>query len=363
MDVMLTKVFNSNRGIAVLITLSVITVMITAALQLNRKMLTAAESSATDRDRLVLAQMATSGVHTAMAMLIQDKADSKADSLQEDWADPDKVAEMMGEIPFENGKVTVLITDEMAKLQINALVDFPEGRHYKTKQKQLWERFANRLVSFYEDVDPTEVKVILDSIKDWLDSGDDDATEFNGAESSYYEGLETPYACKNGPFTHIGEVALVKGISPEIFHGFGELMGLANYITIYGIEAVEQKIRGNGFTYPGKVNINTADLPVLAALLPEDTESFAQALYDYRLEKEEDTYLRDLTKENWYKEVPGFAGIDIDPALITTSSEIFRIQSTAERNDVKMTLVAVIKRIQEKKTGKWRCKVLNWQAG
>jgi general secretion pathway protein K len=360
---MIKKLFNSNRGIAVLITLSILTVMITAGFQLNRKMLTVAESSGTTRDRLVLSQMAASGIQAAMAMLIQDKADSKVDSIQEDWADPDKVAEVLGEIPFQDGKLTVIISDELAKIQINALVNFPEGRHYKEKQRLLWERFANNLVSLYEDVDITEVKVILDSIKDWLDSGDDDATQFNGAESSYYESLEPPYECKNGPFTHIQEVALVKGVSPEIFYGFGELMGLAGYITIYGIEESEQKIRGNGFTYPGKININTADLPVLAALLPEDTESFAQPLYDYRLDKEGETYLHDLTDPKWYKQVPGFAGIDIDSELITTTSDVFRIESTAIRNDIKMTHVVIIKRVEDKKTGKWHCKVLNWLSG
>ncbi len=50
--------------------------------------------------------------------------------------------------------------------------------------------------------------MIINSLKDWLDSGDDDAiTGLSGAESDYYEGLEPPYSCKNGPMDNLGEVA------------------------------------------------------------------------------------------------------------------------------------------------------------
>jgi len=67
-----------------------------------------------------------------------------------------------------------------------------------------------------EDATPT---AIINSLKDWLDSGDDDAiTGLSGAESSYYQSLDIPYPCKNGPVLHVGELALIKGIIPELLY-------------------------------------------------------------------------------------------------------------------------------------------------
>ena len=60
--------------------------------------------------------------------------------MQEDWADPDKVNSMLEAIPFEDGKLEVKISDERSRIQVNALVKFPEGHEFNEKQRQLWER-------------------------------------------------------------------------------------------------------------------------------------------------------------------------------------------------------------------------------
>ena len=41
---------------------------------------------------------------------------------------------------------------------------------------------------------------------------------------------------------------------------------------------------GTSFTWPGRININTADVPVLAALLGTENQDLAQAFYDFRQE-------------------------------------------------------------------------------
>ena len=118
----------------------------------------------------------------------------------------------------------------------------------------------------------------------------------------------------------------------------------------------------NSFTFPGKININTAELPVLVGMLPAGEEGLAQEILDYRQETSDDVYIHDLKKPDWYKNVPGLGDISIDPKLITTASDVFRIESTATLNEIKMTITAVIKREPDSKTGKWGCKVLHWQA-
>ena len=89
--------------------------------------------------------MATSGIHAAMALLAKDRAESDIDSLQEDWANPDKINELLSEIPFDDGTLAVTISDEMGRIQVNALVAFPDSRNFNESQHRLLERYFNIL--------------------------------------------------------------------------------------------------------------------------------------------------------------------------------------------------------------------------
>ena len=355
---MVTKILKNSHGIALLVTLSVVSVLIVASLEMNKKMRSAVFSAATTRDRITLLNMASSGVNLAAAILVKDKKDSNTDSLQEDWADSEKISEILADIPFEDGGIALTINDELGKIQINSLVQFPEGHNFNESQRAMWERFLSLLMYKNEAFEDMEPMTIIDSIKDWLDSGDDDAiTGLNGAESDFYQDLDPPYPCKNGPFTYIGELALVRGVTPELFQGAGGEQGLSKYMTVFGMT----KSSNNSFTYEGKININTADLPTLVAILPSGNEDLAQAIYEYRLETSESTYIHDLSSPTWYKNVPGAGDIKIDPNLITTSSDFFRIESTATLKEMKIKVTTVVKRENNAKTGKWECNILRWE--
>jgi general secretion pathway protein K len=350
---------NDNRGIAVIMALSVVLLLVTAAMELHINERENMLNAAALRDRSILQEMGKSGVQLAMAVLIKDRMDSEIDSLQEDWADEETLTGLIGEIPFEQGQLDVKIIDEMAKIQINALVRFPQGQSFDEQQYLLWQRFIGHILSVNEDLEDTDAATIINSAKDWLDSGDDDAiTGLSGAESDYYESLDPPYACKNGPFDHLSEVRLVKGITPEIFAGLGGASGLGNYITVYGAT----KSGDDGFTFEGKININTAELPVLAALLPAESSMYAQGMVDYREALDGSQYTHnDLTNINWYKNVPGLSDVVINPALITVSSDIFRIVASAKLNGVISTTTAVIQREKASESDPWHCKILNWK--
>lgn len=358
---------NNEKGIAVVLALATMLLVVTAALELHITERDSLTSTAIMRDRVTAEEMATSGVHLAMAMLVKDRMESETDSLQEDWADAETVAAIVGEIPFEEGKLELKISDELSKIQINALVKFPEGRQFDNAQVTLWSRFGVNLISALEMLDGTEglesteetdPLTIINSLKDWLDSGDDDAiTGLNGAESDYYESLDPPYACKNGPFDDLSEVRLVKGITPEIFMGAGGIAGLGQYITVFGIE----KEGDDRFTFPGKININTAELPVLSALLPAEYAEFAPLLIEYREATSGTLYTNDLTRPDWFRNVPGFAEANIDPKLTSIASDTFRIVAVATVNNIKVTTTAVIQRLKPLETDPWKCKVLNWK--
>jgi general secretion pathway protein K len=348
----------NNRGIALLVTLAVIAILIPVTLEMNRKMLSAVFSAAATRDRITLLNMASSGIEIGKAMLVKDKNDSDSDSLQEDWAESEKIIEVLQDIPFEQGTVTLTIGDELGKIQINSLVKLPNGHSFNEPQRIMWEQFLTGLMSQNELFEGLEPLTIINSVKDWLDSGDDDAiTGLNGAESDYYQDLDPPYTCKNGPITHIGELALIRGITPELLNGAGGVSGLSDHITVFGV----RKTADNTFTYEGKINVNTADLPTLSAILPLGSESLAQAIYDYRKDISESEYIHDLSSPTWYKKVPGMGDINIDSNLITISSDFFRIESVATLNEMKVKINTVVKREKNQKTGKWTCKVLRWE--
>ena len=352
------KIVRDNRGIALLITISITTILVAAALEYNRRARYEVYSTAAVRDRLTLSYMASSGVHAAMALLIKDKGESNFDSLQEDWANPEKIEEILQAIPFENGKLSVVISDEMGKIQVNSLVQFPDGRQFNEAQVSIWERLLNTVGDQEDLKDDSSPTAIINSVKDWLDSGDDEATTgLSGAETSYYEGQDPPYASRNGPLTDLNELLLIKGITPELFFGSEDRPGLARYMTVYGMTVGA----GTAYSWPGRININTADAPVLAALLGTENQDLAQALYDFRQEMAAEKDVNDFSNPNWYKNIAGFADVTLNNRLVTVSSDVFRIKSTASIGDSKLSAIAVVQRVQDPETGKWKCQVLSWE--
>lgn len=356
---MVGRILRNRRGIALLITLSVTTLLIAVTVELNRKVTRGAITNAASRDRMTLSHMASSGIQAAMVMLAKDRMESITDTVQEDWANPDKVSEVLQDIPFEEGALTVNISDELSKIQLNALVTYPNGAEFNTYQADMWNRFLVLLIAQDGSLQETEPTVIIHSAKDWLDSGDDEFSEEYGAESDYYEDLDPPYSCKNGRFTHISELFLVKGVTPGLFHSIGGLEEIRNYMTVHGMERTD----GSKFTYEGKININTAELPVLAAILEVGYEELAPEIFEYRIEMSDSEYVNDLSGATWYKNVPGCSDLQIDQELIRTSSDVYRIEAAATLDKVKVTATAVVLREQDKETGKWMCRILTWQAG
>jgi general secretion pathway protein K len=197
--------------------------------------------------------------------------------------------------------------------------------------------------------------MIINSMKDWLDDGDDEAiTGLSGAESDYYGQLDPPYSCKNGPFDHLGEIALVQGVTPELFNGAGGVAGISSLLTVHGLSQTGE----NQFTYDGKINISTCDAMVLSSLLPTENSDLSEALVEFRMAKNDETYINPINTTTWYKNVPGAAGIDVEEDLLTVSSDVFRIVSVAKRDTRTCTLTLVVQREKEQETGRWTCKTL-----
>ncbi|MFW5989514.1 MAG: hypothetical protein ACOCPQ_04690, partial [Desulfosudaceae bacterium] len=154
----------------------------------------------------------------------------------------------------------------------------------------------------------------------------------------------------------INELALVKGISPEIFQDPESGAGLAAAVTTFGMTEVKQ---GEGFTFDGKININTAPSFVVSALLPLEDAHLGQEIVAYRSETSNGNFVHDLSDVNWYKNVPGCSELNIEPNLITVSSDFFQIEATAVMGETKLTRTVVVRREKNAETGQWYCRVLN----
>jgi general secretion pathway protein K len=80
--------------------------------------------------------------------------------------------------------------------------------------------------------DSAEITAVANSIVDWTD--EDTNFSIGGAENDYYQGLDKPYLCKDGPIESIEELLLVKGVTPELYHGTGERPGLSDLLDVGG---------------------------------------------------------------------------------------------------------------------------------
>jgi general secretion pathway protein K len=352
----------NRRGVALLITLGVTTVLVAAALEYNRRARFAVVSSAAARNDLSMTEMAAAGVHVAMAILAKDRADNDTDTPMDDWADPVQIDEVLREFPFEDGRLSLVITDELGKIQVNALVDDKDKTKFNEAQRTLWERFlqfyADRKELKLELKNDSEPTAIINSLKDWLDSGDDDAiTGLSGAETSYYEGKRPPYPARNGPLTDLNELLLVKGVTPDLYYGTAEIPGISRYLTVLGMAPGE----GTGASFPGRINITTADIPVLFALLPAENKDLVETVDELRRDIASGKQKVDMRNPAWLNQIPGLAGLKLDPKLITMSSDLFRVESRASLHDAETTVTAVLQRVQAPKTGKWTCRILSWQ--
>ncbi len=170
------------------------------------------------------------------------------DSLMDPWA--------MG-VPFEplNEDATMRgsISDEYGKINLNALLDISQDT---PKERPF---VVEALRAFFRDrTDDSEkaADMIVDSILDWVDYNDDDQEHTEGAENDYYNGLESPFPCKNGPMDTIEELLLIKGMTPDIYFGDPEReqLPLSEYLTVHG-------------DWLGRVNINTALPEVIASFM------------------------------------------------------------------------------------------------
>ena len=355
-------VMKNESGMALLVVLAVISVLLAAALQLAR---TAGESAVTTGEaanRFLGREQAMAGIHLAMALLAEDGSASDIDSVQEDWARPEELARAIEAMGYDKQQMGLEITDELGKLQVNALIKQYPGREVNADQVKIWERFFETL---NPGQDPVE---IINCLIDWLDHRDDEAvTGLTGAESDHYLSLDIPYSCANGPFTHISEIFLVKGITEELFmpdpeedDEEAEPVVPAEVITVHGLPA-DAAPQGK-YGYTGKVNINTAPEEVIRALLPLSAQDQAAELVAFREEgADDDGVFTNTLDKGWVSQVIELSDKEKQAfeRSIRYESDLFRVKSwRSTGNSARTGVSALIHREKNETSGKWSCRIL-----
>jgi len=179
--------------------LTVLAVAITTAVRVE---LLASRSSLNRMQALFLAQ---AGIDQARAVLFYD--DPTVDTLLDSWGpgsdDPLDLPHEAGD-----GFYRVRVYDACGRVDINT-AEFPA------------------LLELTQD------PAIAWSIMDWRDEEDSASPE--GAEWDYYESLPHPYSPRNGPFQTVGELLLVRGVTPGVFFSDHDRRGLSDLATVHAV--------------------------------------------------------------------------------------------------------------------------------
>ncbi|MBI5406781.1 MAG: type II secretion system minor pseudopilin GspK [Nitrospirae bacterium] len=294
-----------DSGVALVITLLVLTLLLTIILEFNLGMRVEARAAANFRDDMKAYYLARSGITFAMALLEEDsRTEPGYDSLDELWA------QKIPPIPVGDGLVSVTITDEDSKINANKLAA-GFGAVTGDNMRALMIRFLD----FFELRSD-----LSDTLSDWIDP--DDTERPNGAESGYYEGLQEPYEARNRPLDSLLELRLIKGMEGDIFDR------LKNMLTVQS---------------DGWINVNTASKQVLMSLSDEMNGDIADEIMAFRTETPFQTKVdvknNISISEHVYTDISKF---------IDVKSNYFSITSAGEVHQNKKTINAVVRRQGEK---------------
>ncbi|MDK1020177.1 MAG: type II secretion system minor pseudopilin GspK [Candidatus Hydrogenedentes bacterium] len=278
------------------------------------------------------------------------------DSLDEPWASSTPL------LNLNEAMISVQIDDEYAKINLNALIYEDRGGG-----EIEFVPLVDALTVLFQ-VRMREGEVLpIDVILDWLDT--DDETRPEGAENDYYQQLEVPFECKNGPMDSIEELLLLPGITLEVYFGDDEAefeqLPLNELLTVHG--------------HPeGRVNVNTASFEVLEAMLTADGRDPAPSQKaDEILQRLDEVgpyrSIGELRSEAIIRELPPPRPRDEDddknqlppqlppPDLFDVASEVFRIQGDGQSDDAQVRVEAFVWRDTHGSGAAQMFRIIDWR--
>jgi general secretion pathway protein K len=297
---------SDERGIALLLTLLVLTFMVALILEFDAEARREYRDAAAFRDNFKATVLARAAVQAARGVLQQDflkdkQAGQSFDAPTDLWALP------ISNYPIGDGLLNAKIEDEQGKLNLN---DLAAGGTPDDKRKKILR--VKRLFELAQ-INPD----LVDAIVDWVDT--DDTPEPAGAESLYYQTLRPSYRAANVQLQTFLELRLIKGMTPEI------LAKLSKLVTVY-------ESAGDSM-----VNINTADPLVIQALHSDITQGIAADIVQARPFK--NNKVDDLDRVSSFLDI----GNKIR-GLYDIKSNLFLARMTVKVNEATRNAVVILQR-------------------
>ncbi|PIE71209.1 MAG: hypothetical protein CSA22_04060 [Deltaproteobacteria bacterium] len=258
------KKIRSESGVALLMTLWVVTLLSVIAAEFCMTMRQEIQITRTLKERMEAAYIAEAGVQRTLRELMAKRPNTgtrkAADADMETESDPWHINGHIPNMPFANGYYQVTIGNQSGRIDLN--------RAGRGLLLAILERFA---------VTGADAEVVADSILDWRDS--DHNHRLNGAEDDYYESLPEPYTCKDSDFSTVGELRRVRGVTAALYDaGFGDMFVIPYEMTDKG---KKKKTASKNKKQSVKVDINSAPAHVLRHL-PKITDPSVDAILDAR---------------------------------------------------------------------------------
>ncbi len=368
------RVLQNNRGIALILTILIVSLIIAFTIQFNRTMRAHVISSATNQNGLKALYAAKSGISCALAILKADDS-PEVTTLFELKLKPNqektKIEDICGELeklsPCSLGKFSPMencefeIIDECGKIQLNSLpaMEKPQSGKKKVDVASLLKRYSDQfgLEKDSGDIGSTGTFATVYAILNWIDTDENNRDAWDYSEDS----------SKNKPFYSLSELRLIEGLSPDDLSNItesdetnpekGENSGKTDLFDRFTENLTVFVANG------GKININTAPLEVLMSLHQDMSEEMASAIKAYRCGGAINSAA--LKSNTWYHDnanVP--KDLNIPEELITTKSNLFRIVSIGSFGDLKKRVTAIVESRDETKSkmeDESDFRILSWQ--
>jgi len=330
------RLLADETGVALVITLIIVTLVAIIVLDLNYLMRVDVHASANFRDGVRAYYLAKSGVNVVKELFgrnIQEFEEIKNALLT---GTPQT-------LPIGEDSASVRVIDEMGKINVNALsaqTNAPQagtgaqppqrpGRTQAPEAQAVspWIQIAQDLFQRL-GINPGLVGAMID----WIDV-DDIPSGSGGAEGSYYRGLEKPYIARNGPMETIAELRLIKGFDDDVLLKLGarRVGGIIDPATNVYFTALPLP-QGGGW----RVNLNTAP-PALLNSLTRDVGHYAERIVQRRAQSriEKTTDLQQLG-------ISGEALQDFQ-RLGTLTSSYYAIEARGTVGDMVKQITALIR--------------------
>lgn len=208
----------------------------------------------------------------------------------------------------EEATVSITIVDEDSRFNLNKVVD-----NLGENPNPLMRDRLRRLLTQLEIDDPD---ALSDALIDWIDRNQ--ATSARGAENSWYQGLASPLASKDGPLDTVDELLLIKGFTPEI------VAKLAPHVTVAGVS---------------RLNLNSAGKDLL---LIWDSDVAASAV-ELLLERRQEKPFKALAEVQEVLGIENYSALNrnLDIAVV---SQFYQITSVAQVNDGVRTVEVLLEK-------------------